>query len=134
MSEPITKGRCLCEEITFAYEGAPRWVAHCHCESCRRNCSAAFTTFIGVLRNETHWTGGAPQVYRSSPGVERLFCGRCGSPMAYRGEQWPDEIHFYAASLEDPEAVTPSAHVYHAEKLSWVHLGDDLKRFEGSGT
>lgn len=125
-------GRCLCGEVTFAIEGRPRWVGHCHCESCRRNCAAPFTTFVGVFRDKARWTGAAPKAYRSSDGVERLFCAACGTPMAYQSERWADEIHFYAAGLDDAEAVSPKFHVHVAEQLSWVHLADDLPRHEGT--
>ena len=76
-------------------------------------------------------TGAEPAVYRSSPGVERLFCGRCGAPVAYRSAAEPGETHFYAAALDDPEAVTPDRHVFNGEKLSWLHLADDLPKHEG---
>lgn len=128
-----TRGLCLCGEVGFAFDGDPLWVMHCHCESCRRTCSAPFTTFVGVADGQWRWTGAEPAVFASSPGVERMFCARCGSPMAYRAARWPGEIHFYAASLEDPAVVTPSAHVFNAERLPWVQLADDLPRHTGTG-
>lgn len=123
-----TTGRCLCRAVTFAFEGPPKWVVHCHCESCRRNCSAPFTTFVGVRDGAWRWTGAAPASYASSPGVERMFCARCGTPMAFRGEKHPGEMHFYAAALDDPGSAVPQGHVFFAEKLPWVHLADDLPR------
>lgn len=52
------------------------------------------------------------------PGVERLFCVHCGTPIAYHSDQFADEIHFFAATLEDPDSVTPAFHVYRDERLS----------------
>jgi len=129
-----TKGRCLCGAVSFDYQGAELWCGHCHCESCRRNCSAPFTTFVGVRRDAARFTGAAPAVYESLPGVERLFCGRCGTPIAYRSARYADEIHFYAASLEDPTRPVPRFHVHWAEKLPWVELSDTLPRHAGSAT
>jgi hypothetical protein len=129
-----TRGRCLCGDVTFEYQGPDEWCGHCHCESCRRNCSAPFTTFVGVRPNAARFTGAAPAIYESSPGVERLFCGRCGTPIAYRSAKYADEIHFYAASLEDPARVVPRFHVHWAEKLPWVELSDSLPRHEGSSS
>ncbi|MEM9049597.1 MAG: GFA family protein [Pseudomonadota bacterium] len=126
-------GRCLCGAVRFACSAAPRWVVNCHCDSCRRNCSAPYTTFLGVADGAWRWTGADPAVYRSSPWVQRLFCPTCGSQMAFLSERWPGEIHFYAASLDDPDAVAPEADVYLAEKLSWVHRDDRLTGHEGSG-
>lgn len=140
MPEPQTsdhalkRGHCLCGAVAFEYSGAENWRGHCHCESCRRNCSAAFATFIGVPRATLRWTAATPAVYQSSPGVRRLFCARCGSPMAYDADAYPDEIHLYAASLEDSSGFVPTFHVHWAERVSWVGLTDDLEKFPHGGS
>ena len=43
-----TRGRCQCRAIEYAFEGAPKWVMHCHCASCRRAVSSPLATYIGV--------------------------------------------------------------------------------------
>jgi hypothetical protein len=48
--------------------------------------------------------------------------------MAYRSQKYPDEIHLYAASLDDSSGFEPTAHVFWAERVLWVHLADDLPR------
>ncbi len=125
-----TRGRCLCGAVSYEYQGPENWRGHCHCESCRRSTGSPFTTFLGVPRGAARFTGRAPAVYRSSPGVERLFCATCGSPLAYQSERWPDEIHFYAASLEQPEGFVPQFHVHWAERLPWIELADDLPKYD----
>ena len=119
-------GRCLCGKVRFAFEGAPNWQAHCHCESCRRATASPFTSYFGVSHGRWHWTGTTPVAFVSSPGVKRHFCTTCGSPMAYEGDRWPHEIHFFAATLDDPAAFRPTAHVNWNEHLSWVRLADGL--------
>ena len=121
-------GHCLCGTCGFAYSGAPRFMAHCHCESCRRATSAPFTSFIGVTDGQWRWTGDTPTDYASSPGVTRSFCAICGSQMTYRADSYPDEIHFYAATLDDPSHFKPTIHVHSDEMLPWIHVGDDLPR------
>ena len=122
----MTHDHCLCGAVAFEFDGAPNWVAHCHCDSCRRNCSAPFTRFLGVADGGWDWTGSPPATYASSPGAVRLFCTVCGSPMAFRGDCWRGEIHFHAASLDDPASVTPRLHVNRAEPLPWIALADGL--------
>ena len=65
----MTTGRCLCGAIQFEFEGPANWVAHCHCESCRRNTSSPMTTFIGVPRDRYRLLQGETAIYQSSPGV-----------------------------------------------------------------
>lgn len=48
--------------------------------------------------------------------------------MAFESDRWAHEIHFYAASLDDPAAYRPTAHVNYNEHLVWVEPGDGLRR------
>jgi hypothetical protein len=130
----MKRGHCLCGEVSFEYDGPESWVAHCHCESCRRATSSAFATFFGVPRAAFRFTGRAPAVYLSSPGVRRLFCSNCGSPIAYDADRYPAEIHFYAACLEDSRGLAPQGHVHWAERVPWVELGDHLPKYQHGGS
>ncbi|MEM7226733.1 MAG: GFA family protein [Pseudomonadota bacterium] len=129
MSE-TTRGRCLCGAVTYEYSGPENWRGHCHCESCRRNTASPFTTFLGVPNEAYRFTGQEPAVYHSSPGVRRLFCRACGSPIAYDADMFPDEIHFYAAGLEQPQDFAPQFHVHYGEHLAWAATSDDLPRYQ----
>jgi len=119
-------GRCLCGDVRFTFSGPPNWQAHCHCESCRRNCAAPFASYLGVSHGRWSWTGATTAVHESSPGVRRHFCPRCGTPMAYEGASWPDEVHFYAATLDDPSCYRPTLHANWNEHLPWIRLADGL--------
>jgi hypothetical protein len=125
----ITSGRCLCGDIRFEYRGEPIVVEHCHCESCRRHTSAPFATFIVVDKAAFRYTRGTPVPYASSPGVERTHCARCGAPIAYENA---NEFALYAGTLDDPAPLTPARHIFVAEKLPWISIGDDLPKFEFS--
>src|SRR5579864_5912020 len=113
----VTTGQCLCGAVRYEYRGAPAWVLHCHCESCRRHTASAVATFVCVERARLRFTGEAPAVYASSPGVRRSFCRRCGSPIAYEADRAPGEIHLYAGTLEEPALVAPEVHVHAEERL-----------------
>lgn len=122
------KGHCLCGKTRFEFDGEMTCQGHCHCESCRRNCSAPFTSFFGVPRTAYRWTGGPTGIYQSTDSVRRHFCKSCGTPMAYDDENDKTDIHFYAASLEDPTNFTPTAHFHYAEKLLWITIHDTLEK------
>lgn len=126
---PKLSGRCSCSTVRFEIAGEPKWVAHCHCRDCRRATGAPYVTYVGLLRSQVVWSGASAQRYDSSPGVIRSHCGTCGTPLAYEGARWPDEVHILAGTLDDPTAVTPRAHVYVGQKLPWVHISDGLPRF-----
>lgn len=125
-------GRCLCGDVSWSYEGEATWNALCHCDSCRRASGAPVVACIGALREQFRWTGATPASYASSAGVERLFCGRCGSSMAFRGVDFPTEIFLYAASLDDPSVYRPDVHTHYGERLDWLRLVDDLPTVVGT--
>ena len=114
------QGRCLCGRVRFKFDHeAVRFTAHCHCESCRRATSSPVATFIGVRDTGWRWQGEEPQVFESSPGVRRGFCGTCGSPMFFASDAWPGETHFYAASLEGDEGLIVAGHAFAEERPHW---------------
>ena len=129
----VHKGGCLCGTVRYRCAGAPLWVAHCHCESCRRATGGAVVTWAGFDRVRVEITAGWPHRYASSPGVTRSFCPSCGTPLTYEAERCADEVHFTIGTFDRPEALPPTSHVFDAERISWLHLGDDLPRHAGLG-
>ena len=123
-------GGCQCGRIRFEARGEPIWVAHCHCTDCRRATASALATYAGFDKDRVRFTAGRPAGYHSSPGVTRRFCADCGTPISFESERWPEEIHLFVCAFDDPESFEPRAHVYTAEQLSWLHLGDDLPRHQ----
>ncbi len=122
-------GRCACGAITWKTAGPVLWAGHCHCDSCRRTTSAPFTSFFGVPRKSVFWSGVLADHLSSDGRVRRQFCASCGTPMTYQSEVWPEEVHLYAASLDDPALFEPQAHFHYAEKLPWVTITDDLPKY-----
>lgn len=122
------RGHCHCGAVSWESDGPVAWACYCHCPDCRRNAASPVTAFFGVPHGSHRWTGTAPAIYASSPGVERLFCAACGTQMAYRHAEDTRNIHLYIATLDDPETVRPTFHVFHAHHLSWFDTADDLPR------
>jgi hypothetical protein len=90
-------------------------------------------TYAGYREGGVAFEGAAPAEYASSPGVRRLFCRTCGTPLAYRGERWPGEVHLFVATFDAPGDLPPRAHVNVGEKLPWVQLADGLRQFQTTG-
>lgn len=125
-TKQVLTGHCLCGACAFKLIGAQNWVGHCHCESCRKATASPFTTWIGQEDGAWELTGETPLKYQSSKGNIRGFCGTCGSPMYFKSERFPTEMHFYAALLTRPNKIVPTIHFHADEMLSWVHLSDGL--------
>jgi hypothetical protein len=120
------QGGCFCGAVRYRLQGSPDWSAHCHCRSCQRSTGAAFTTWAGVKKENFEVTKGQVTVCNTSPGVERGFCGKCGTSLTYVAERWPGQVSVLAPTLDDPGIAAPTAHVYVKHQLPWVKLGDGL--------
>ena len=125
-------GRCLCAAVRYRC-GPPLYPATwCHCHSCRRASGTAPVGWFTVARTSVAWHGDAPHVHRSSPGVERWFCGTCGTPLAYGNERRPGELDLTLGSLDEPDRVTPVDHIFMADAPAWDRPADGLPQHAGA--
>ena len=113
----VFRGGCRCGKIRLTAAGATRNVANCHCASCRKATGAAFATYVDFDRTAVR-IDGEIRAYESSPGVERLFCGACGAPIAYR-EKEADEINLHIGVFDEPKNFRPREDVHEEERV-WV--------------
>jgi hypothetical protein len=126
-------GRCLCGAVRYAVTPPTLACSHCHCRSCRRWQGAALATWASLPRAQLALLAGADALrrYESSPGVRRAFCGRCGSPLFYEGDDEPGVVYVTVGTLEGALDRAPARHVSYEERLPWMEPGDGLPRFRG---
>lgn len=120
MSDAAREGGCLCGAVRFRAEGDPKWIAFCHCRSCRKHTGAPVSAYAGFDRERVSWMGVPIAAFASSPGVRRGFCATCGSTLTYEGDRWPTEIHFHVSAFDQPEDVVPTGHSFPEEGLPWL--------------
>jgi hypothetical protein len=115
-------GRCMCGRVRFVARFPSRFVAHCHCESCRRAHGAAFVTWVGFTAPQVTVTAGADDVavHESSPGTFRKFCRACGTKLFFEGGKWPGETHIPLAAFDDPVDRAPQGHAFYSEHAAWL--------------
>jgi hypothetical protein len=123
----MASGHCLCGQLVFEAEGAPRWVSYCHCASCRRHAASPVTCFVNFELAKVSFRGERA-TYQSSPGVTRSHCARCGTPIAYETTRRPGEIDLYLNAFDAPEAFRPQGHAFFEERIPWFDTRDDLPR------
>jgi hypothetical protein len=121
------EGGCLCGALRYRIRAKPRSADCCHCRMCRRAAGAPVVARLTVANDCFEWTGGEAAVYRSSPDAERFFCKKCGTQLALRDE--PDFLDVTLASLDKPEPVRPSYHIWTTSRIGWFEIADDLPRY-----
>ncbi len=131
MSEILT-GRCLCGAVTYECGQPMLAPCLCHCESCRRASGAHAVAWATVARDSFRVLTGALRTYASSPPVLRQFCECCGSPLTYWNEGWPQNIDITIATLDNPQAVQPTEHIWMEDAVSWDRPNDGWPQYRQS--
>ena len=126
MANATLEGGCLCGAVRYRASGETHNSAFCHCDSCKRAAGSPVVAWVTFRPENFAFTRGAPASYRSSPPVERTFCGSCGTPLTYQHASFADEIDVTIASLDDPSAIAPADHIWTSERIAWFVIGDRL--------
>lgn len=123
-------GGCRCGKYKFRVSAKPFLTSYCHCSDCRKATGAPVTVFVGFNEAEIQLGGKDALTYQSTPTVQRLFCGNCGTPIGYRDNRLPGEIYYYLGIMNKPENFCPTLHAWTAEQLAWLKINDDLPHFK----
>ena len=76
-------------------------------------------------------TKGTPRERASSVHGRRSFCAECGTGLFYTNDAFlPGITDIQSATLDDPEAMPPGAHIQYAEHIRWTETLDALPKFE----
>ena len=120
------EGGCLCGAIRYTADRAPLKSMICHCTSCRRSSGAPIVAWLTLPICDFTWSQGSPTIHRSSPKVDRTFCGTCGTSLTYAHCDRPEEIDVTTATLDDPDVFPPVHHSWLEDGVRWLRFGDGL--------
>jgi len=127
--EARMEGGCLCGAVRYRISGSPFAAEYCHCRMCQKNAGAVVVSWMDFRTEQLTWTAGKPSEYESSESVRRGFCEECGSTLSFRDTRHPEYITLTIASLDDPNLVKPTYHIYTDSQVKWLAIEDDCKRF-----
>lgn len=124
-------GQCHCGAVAYEVTGEPVHGALCHCSDCRRCAGAPAVGWTAFKSEQFALRRGVPVLYRSSPKAERWFCGACGTGLYYINEAvLPGLVDIQTATLDDPNAFPPQAHIQMADAVGWEASLNELPRFD----
>jgi hypothetical protein len=125
------QGSCLCGTVRYEIAGDLGPVSLCHCSRCRKANGSAFLAAAQVVPSEFKIVAGALSLkdYESSPGVQRIFCGNCGSPIMSRRPGPPEVIRIRIGTLDTYLKTKPQSHIFYADRAEWYELEDDVAKY-----
>ena len=128
-------GGCHCGAVRYRVNGEPEHVALCHCSDCRKASGAPMVAWVAFGEADFAVTQGEAKTRNSSGQAMRSFCADCGTPLWFRNaEVLPGIVDVQLATLDDPDAFTPQAHIQVAERIGWMaeaHRLPEFARFPG---
>jgi len=127
-------GGCFCGAIRFQCDENPIETACCHCSICRRTTGAPLLAFATFSTKNFTYTKGTPSIFKSSATGKREFCNNCGTQICFRTTDTPEIIDIISGTLDEPEKVAPTHHIYTSSKLSWIKLDDQLPCYKNECT
>jgi hypothetical protein len=126
-------GGCFCGAVRFEI-GEIFDAGYCYCSICRRFSGAPLVVWTNAAPARAfEITAGEPKCFASSDHWVRYFCSTCGCPV-YGCHPTPpadgsDLVCIFTTSLDQPDAIRPTAHIWCGSGLPYFHVADDLPRF-----
>lgn len=130
MTGSAITGRCLCGKIRWSHPGPKTRNLMCHCDSCRRGISSAFSAVMGLELDKLE-ISGSYEDYHYTKESSRGYCANCGSRLWFKSDLWPTEVFMNVGVLDDPKAYVPDRHVVFDERIHWATPADDFPKFGG---
>ena len=127
--DPPAEGGCLCGAIRYRLHGAVEESAYCHCRTCQRQSGAPVVAWFAIAPAQFAYTKGKPKFYRASTRATREFCGDCGTYLLFREDDATASLGVNTATLDDPERVPPTFHIWHKSHIGWFDTTDAFPRF-----
>jgi len=128
MEEAVYVGGCLCGAVRYEARGAPMNVRVCHCRLCQKATGAPFFARALFPRDAVTITGPVIE-YNSSASLRRVSCAVCGARLFARSDTAPPRVGIGLATLDDPEALAPTEHIFVSRRLPWVRFDDGLPEY-----
>jgi hypothetical protein len=125
------EGGCHCGAVRYVADGDVVHSGLCHCSDCRKASGAPMVAWVAFRNEDFSVTAGHARTRNSSGASMRSFCSECGTGLWYRNEEFlPGVVDVNLATLDDPDAVIPQAHIQTAERIGWMQRAHELPEFE----
>ena len=133
MSETFDGG-CSCGAVRYRLNSRPMFTNCCHCLDCQKQTGGAFAINAMIETSRIEMLAGEPVVIEmpspSGRGHEVHRCPKCEVALwsNYGRRTWMRFVR--VATLDEPHAIRPDAHIFTRSRVPWVRLPEDIPAFE----
>ena len=116
MSQTIDGG-CLCGSVRYRAAQPPLRTLVCHCRFCQRMTGSMAYSESMFPMDAVQFSGAPMRSYAhrsdsSGKNVMVHFCASCGTTVSLSFERWPDVRAISRGTMDVPEAVEVTAHIW----------------------
>lgn len=131
MSNTVS-GSCLCNAVDYTIEGEIMTVVNCHCNTCKKNIGAAFSTIAVVMEKDLHINDPDRKLrsFAVSAKARKHFCGECGTPLLNLHSDFKGMAMVPIGSLDKPCQEPASVNFFCERMLPWVTQIGSLESFD----
>ncbi|HET9161229.1 MAG TPA: GFA family protein [Caulobacteraceae bacterium] len=128
------EGGCSCGAVRYRLKDRPMFTNCCHCLDCQRQTGGAFAINAIIETDRIEVLGENPRAVRMPTDSGRPHdiyrCSKCQVALwrDYGGRPWTRFVR--VATLDDPTAIAPDAHIFTKSKQPWVGLPAEAKVFD----
>ena len=136
MQDQVYAGGCTCGAVRYRMTSAPLFVHCCHCRWCQRETGSAFAINALIEADRVETLQGEAQLVdtpsESGKGQKIFRCPRCWVALwSNYATAVGDRIRFVrAGTLDDPDRIAPSIHIFTRSKVPWLILPADVPAVE----
>lgn len=121
----MLEGGCACGAVRYRLKTGPMFVNCCHCRDCQRQTGGAFAINAMIETDRIEVRGEIVSFCMptdSGRPHDVWRCAACGTTL------WSDYgrrrvmSFLRVATLDDPTALTPDAHIFTRTRLPWVEV------------
>ena len=126
-------GKCTCGAVRYEFDVEPLVVHCCHCTWCQTETGSGFAINIVLETENLRVTGETRATDRptaSEGGVQGVHaCPKCDTVLWSHYGMGPKIAFLRGGTLDRPDAVPPTVHIYTSTKLDWIKLPDNIPNY-----
>lgn len=128
------EGGCSCGQVRYRLTSGPMFVHCCHCLDCQNQAGSAFAINALYETDRIEMLQGEPaRVEMPSPsgrGHDVYRCPKCQVAVWSDYGRRPYLRFVRVATLDQPHAIKPDAHIFTKSKVPWVQIPADQRSFD----
>jgi hypothetical protein len=131
VSVPLNGG-CGCGAVRFEIDAPLVAAAYCHCTRCQHRTGTGAQASARLVDGSLRVIAGEEHLRAWAPGgLEKVFCGECGSAVFAREPGGGPIRMVRLAAVEGDPGIRPMARQFVAYAVPWETIPDDgLPRFD----